>query len=100
MRAKPIYSVRDALGRELWWTTARKSALELAHDFNVAGVGAVLYKRATGSVYAARALVYSDTLETAHESGQGRGLSAHQLPVAVWKCSQVEPRKPHGTTNA
>lgn len=37
-----LYSVRDALGRELWWTASRKAALALAHNFNVAGVGAKL----------------------------------------------------------
>jgi hypothetical protein len=81
-----LYSVRDSLGRELWWTTKRNAAMALAHDFNAAGEGARLYTRATGSVYAARAFVYSDTLE----NGAERGLAAHQLPVSVWKCNRSE----------
>jgi hypothetical protein len=80
-----LYSVRDSLGRELWWTASRNAALSLARDFNAAGVGACLYKREGGKVYAARALVYSDTLENGKD-----GLSAHQLPVSVWKCKPCE----------
>lgn len=31
-----LYSVRDALGRELWWTTSRKSAGDVAAKLNAA----------------------------------------------------------------
>ena len=37
MRAQTIYSVRNALGAEIWWTTSRKRAVERVTLLNGAG---------------------------------------------------------------
>lgn len=75
-KAKPIYSVRDALGRELWWTSARYYALKLAAGCNERGVGAVIVRGVSG--------VYVSHVDDC-PSPTPQGLSAEALPVRVWQ---------------
>lgn len=79
-----IYSVRDSLGRELWWTTRRKSAIEVAEKINAVTVT---------PGHKARAFWTSNGTTTSVE------LTHHQLPADVYKCSYVTglrgvPEKP------
>ena len=66
-RSQPIYSIRTSMGRELWWTTGRKRALDIAEQLNEVG----------DYVYANGCVGHSDD----------KGLKAFDLPVAVYKCS-------------
>jgi hypothetical protein len=67
-----IYSIRTSMGRELWWTTGRKRALEVAEQLTEAGD----YVHSNGCV---------------GHSGD-KGLRAIDLPVSVYKTSVVAPR--------
>ncbi len=64
-----IYSIRTDMGRELWWTTSRKRALEVAEQLTERGD----YVHGNGCVG------HSDD----------SGLKAFDLPVAVYKSSVV-----------
>lgn len=67
-RNRPIYSIRTSLGRELWWTTSRKKAIELAASL---GEG--------------------DFVGT-QMGGDAKPLRSHDMPVAVYKSSVVKAR--------
>lgn len=69
-----IYSVRDSLGQELWWTTSRAKALDIAGVLTKAGDW-----------------IHTDGRYGHDQYGLG-GLKAHQLPVAVYKSSVVKAR--------
>ena len=84
MRAKPIYSVRDALGRELWWTMRRRHALELGEQLNEIGPGAYVNHRGGPRPIASYAFDDMDA--------EPRVLHTDTLPVAVWKCSPAKPK--------
>ena len=88
---KTLYSVRDALGREVYWTTHRATAARIVREVNAIGAGARIYTRAAGAPYAAEAPVYANT----HDA-QEDAFAPHQLPVALWKCS-VRELKPEDT---
>lgn len=68
---RPIYSVRTSLGKELWWTTSRRKALEIAEQLNEPGRH--VFPHSNGCVG------YSDT----------EGLKPYDLPVAVHRCSVI-----------
>jgi len=67
-----IYSIRTSMGRELWWTTSRKRAVEVAEQLDEPG----RYVHSNGCVGG-----FSKT----------EGLRDFDLPVAVYKCSQSKP---------
>lgn len=69
-RSRPIYSIRTFMGGELWWTTSRKRALEIAAQLTEAGD----YVHSNGCV---------------GHSGE-KGLKEFDLPVVVHKCSAVK----------
>lgn len=63
-----IYSVRTSLGRELWWTTGRKQALEMAAQ-----------------------LVEPGDFVGTRAGGNAQPLREWELPVIVYKSSVVRP---------
>lgn len=71
---KTIYSLRTSLGREVWWTTSRRKAIDLATDVNAIGVGARVMPRGI----AGEAIT------------PGEGMRGHEMPVEVWRCSRVK----------
>lgn len=78
-----IYSIRTSMGRELWWTTSRKRALEVAEQLTEFGD----YVHSNGCV--------GHHGPTSIESRDGHTiipLRGHELPVAVYKSSVVKPR--------
>lgn len=71
-----IYSIRTSMGGEVWWTTSRKRALEIAEQLTEEGD----YVHSNGCV--------------GHSSE--KGLKGFELPVSVHKCtaltSERDPR--------
>lgn len=90
MRPKPIYSVRDALGRELWWTASQRRN-DLRH---LKAVCDALNAMHAQGEHVRLVIPSAPGLPYAAECAQPNALSAHSFPVAVWKCSEVKPRKP------
>ena len=80
MTPRTLYSIRDALGRELWWTTARKRAVVLVDDLNAIGEGAYVKSDGTAGKW--------------FEGYAPKVMCGDTLPVAVWKCSPAKPSKP------
>lgn len=77
MKRQTIYSIRDALGGELWWTTGRADAVRVTESFNTIGVGAVK------AVVAGKARV-------GKAQDASYGLRDHHLPVALFRCAPVK----------
>jgi hypothetical protein len=74
-----IYSIRTSTGREIWWTTSRKRAIDVAEQLYELGD----YVHSNGCV--------------GHSNADG--LRAHDLPVLVYKSSVVRPRSLNSTEN-
>lgn len=83
---KTIYSIRDSLGRELWWTTGRKAAITLAAELNESGIGALVTEKGKcGHDY---------------KRTDPRCLTRDTVPVSVYRCSMLTantrtPEKQH-----
>lgn len=61
-----IYSIRTNLGRELWWTTSRKAALQTSADFTSWG------------------------FVDGRHGGDAKPFQSHELPLLVYKSSVVK----------